>query len=752
MVFAQSSNAAPDSQGVIRAESRLVLVDAVVTDKKGNYVHDLTAKDFRVWEDNKEQSIKTFSFQADPASPSSSQKRYLVLFFDNSTIAFADQARARQAAAQFIDASAGPDRMIAIANFGGSLSITQNFTGDTDRLKKLVAGLKFSNVSPNGDAGGGGVSLAVADYGARDLILALRSLAKSLGTIPGRKTLVLLTGGFPLAGEYISEVTAAIDACNKANVAVYPIDIRGLVAPATGLNFRAVPRTQPAGAGAGILPAVFSSASTIRAVFPLLQLAYFEPQHTGGGGGGGGGAGGGGGHVGGGGGTGGGGSRGGGSGGGSGGGRGGGGAGGGKGGGGSGGGRGGGGSGGGRGGTVGGQPMLNSPLSPYNQARNILPSLADSITGNQQVMYMLADGTGGFVIANTNDLLSGLQKIGKEQNEYYLLGYTPTESQEGSCHTLKVKAEHGMSVRARTGYCNVRAPDLLAGNSTEQALEKQVNAAPAGAGGAAIEAPFFYTAPNTARVAIAMEIPAGKIDFEKQKGKQRSELNILGVAYTAAGTVAARFSDTVKLTFDNKKELEEFQDHPFHYENEFEIPPGKYTLKVAFSSGEESFGKAEIPLAIDAFDGKQFSISGLALSKDVRPISEMDLSRDAALLQDRTPMVTQGLQITPTGIHHFAKTDLAAIYVELYEPMLKEATPPAVGLQLKVVDAKTGQAKEDTGLMNMQKFVQAGNPVIPVALRLPLANLAPGAYRAELKAQDSAGHISAVRITEFNVE
>ena len=39
-------------------------MDAVVTDKKGAYVHDLEAKDFKVWEDNKEQQIKSFSFEA----------------------------------------------------------------------------------------------------------------------------------------------------------------------------------------------------------------------------------------------------------------------------------------------------------------------------------------------------------------------------------------------------------------------------------------------------------------------------------------------------------------------------------------------------------------------------------------------------------------------------------------------------------------------------------------------------------------
>src|SRR5580700_4952391 len=52
---------------VIRKESKLVLVDAVVTDKKGNYVHDLTQKDFKVYEDNKEQQVTSFSMGSDVA-------------------------------------------------------------------------------------------------------------------------------------------------------------------------------------------------------------------------------------------------------------------------------------------------------------------------------------------------------------------------------------------------------------------------------------------------------------------------------------------------------------------------------------------------------------------------------------------------------------------------------------------------------------------------------------------------------------
>src|SRR5579872_2600155 len=155
MAAAQDQQSPPPTT-VIRTETRVVLVDAVVTDKKNNYIHDLTQKDFKVWEDDKTQSISSFSFEADPNS-NADQKRYLVLFFDNSTMNFGDQARAREAAGKFIDKNAGPNHFMAVVNFTGALRVAQNFTSDADRLREVVSGIKSSSVNPNaGPAMGGG--------------------------------------------------------------------------------------------------------------------------------------------------------------------------------------------------------------------------------------------------------------------------------------------------------------------------------------------------------------------------------------------------------------------------------------------------------------------------------------------------------------------------------------------------------------------------------------------------------------------
>jgi VWFA-related protein len=700
------AQAPADSGAVIRTESKLVLVDTVVTDKKGNYVRDLTAKEFKVWEDGKEQEIKSFSAESDP-SGAHSQRHYLVLLFDNSTMDFGDQARARDAASKFIDANGGPNRLMAIANFGGALQIAQNFTEDTQRLKNIVNGVKFSAVAPNAtDASVPQLGAAMASFGSRDVLYAVKDLAKGLSTVPGRKTVIFITAGFPLSPEILSEATAVISACNKANVAIYPIDVRGLIAPAPGKAQLVVPDSPVRFVPAAYRPGASSG------------MLFFVPQHGGSGGT----SGGGGGHPG-----------------------------------------GGGTLGGGRGPT-GGSPSPGSPgrtgggnapsglnpfgtnspgLNPNAQSRMIVPQIPDGGVPNQNIMFMLAQGTGGFVIHDTNDLLGGMDKIGKDQNEYYILGYTPPDSNEGSCHSLKVKVNRGgTEVRSRTGYCNSKPQDLLAGDPSEKTLEAIATAATAGNVKASMELPYFYTSPNVARVDVAMEIATGDLKFEKEKGKYHASMNILGLAYLPNGTVGARFSDTLNLDFTDKKQMEAFKESPMHYENQFDVASGKYNLKVVFAAGGQSFGRLETPLLIEGYDEKQFALSGIALSKQVRKASELGTGLDALLLQDRVPLIADGLQLVPYGDNRFKKTDLAAFYLELYEPLLintAQTTQPLMAYSIRVLDAKTGMPTVDTGLMRVNPPAQKGSPMVPIAAKIPTDNLVPGYYKVEIDARDDAG-------------
>src|SRR5947199_8938006 len=53
---------------VIRSSTRLVMVDVVAQDKRGNPVPDLQATDFKVLEDGKEQKVSIFNFQQSSGS------------------------------------------------------------------------------------------------------------------------------------------------------------------------------------------------------------------------------------------------------------------------------------------------------------------------------------------------------------------------------------------------------------------------------------------------------------------------------------------------------------------------------------------------------------------------------------------------------------------------------------------------------------------------------------------------------------
>lgn len=398
----------------------------------------------------------------------------------------------------------------------------------------------------------------------------------------------------------------------------------------------------------------------------------------------------------------------------------------------------------------------NSPwANPNVQSRMIIPKLPDSPVPNQNIMFMLASGTGGFVIHDTNDLIGGMEKIGKEQDEYYLLGYTPPDSEEGSCHTLKVKVDRGgTEIRFRTGYCNSKPQDVLAGDSDEKSLEVRAAASQPGNVSASMQVPYFYTAPNVARVNVAMEIATDKIKFEKEKGKYHAVVNILGLANLPDGSVGARFSDALKIDFEDKKQMEAFKEHPMHYENQFDVASGKYNLKVVFSSGGDSFGKVEMPLNVDPYDTKQFSMSALALSKEVHRASDLGTGLDALLLEDRVPLIANGMQMVPYGSNQFKKGDFVGFYTELYEPLMVNATStsrPVVAFDLRILDAKSGAQKLDTGLMQVPLPTQAGSPTIPLGAKIPTDSLTPGDYKVEIKAVDSGGK-QFIRSTEIQLE
>jgi VWFA-related protein len=626
------------STPVIHTETREVLVDAIVTGKNGAYIGDLTAKDFHISQDGKEQTIKGFAVESSSAA---SQTRSLVLFFDETSMEARDQIAVRQAAASFIDAEAGPNHRMAIVIFNGSMRIAQNFTDNAGRLKDALNQASFHGLAPSASdadnshdpsraeearaVGRGGNGLATS-FGTRNMIRSLAELGRSLGVLPGRKIVALFAGTLPSSTDPKSEVREAVDAANKSGVAFYPMDVRPVFAQS---DPGAVQQT----------PALHSIS-----IVPLGQAQ--------------------------------------------------------------------------------GDPDASSSLIP------------DSGASGQQVLFNLANGTGGLVVRNTADLLGGLQKIAQEQDQYYVLTYVAPESKEGSCHALRVKVDRKQTtVRSRTTYCADKPLDLLAGTTAGKELENRAAGADAGGIGASMQLSFFYISPRLARVKLAMEIPLGGLKFENRKGKLHAEVNFLGVASTTPdGAVGARFSDALKLDYDSQAQIEGLRGKPLHYEKEFKIAPGHYNFTLAFNSGGENFGKLQAPLAVDARVPGELAMSGLVLSKETQPAAELGLGAAGSLVEDRTPLVAEGVQMIPSGSNQFTKSEIGFFYFEVYAP-----DPAAARVRIRVLDRKTGEAKSDTGLLKLDLPQGGSAEAVPAGSKLPVDALADGSYELEVTASDTAG-------------
>ena len=247
-----------------------------VKDKDGRVIEGLTANDFVVTEDGEPQTVSFVEFQrlpdrpaearaASPAprepavvsAPSATQgqiaipppgdaryrdRRLLVLYFDLTAMPPADQMRAYTAAQTFIDTQMQPSDLLAIMTFGGgAVRVKQDFTGDWGALREVMQTLIFGD-DKDGDGIPDNTDIGTA-FGQDDAefsilntdrqLSALQTAATMLRGLPEQKALIYFASGLRLNGvDNQAQLRATTNAAIRANVALHPIDARGLVAQA----------------------------------------------------------------------------------------------------------------------------------------------------------------------------------------------------------------------------------------------------------------------------------------------------------------------------------------------------------------------------------------------------------------------------------------------------------------------------------------------------------------------------------------
>jgi VWFA-related protein len=280
----------PRASSSLRTGTQLVVLDVVVTDSKQNPVHNLSASDFTVFEDNTTQRIKSFEEHTTTNAAKSEPPLVLppgnftnytnvaagaplnILLLDTLNTPNDAQTFVRNQIRLFLKKSP-PNVPLAIFGLSTHLWLLQPFTADP-RLLQAAIDHKTPKTSPlmdNATTGDKSDTLALemmeahtpliivrrtqqfeAEQSSDNLQLrtrytlnALNQMARYLSGLPGRKNLIWFSGSFPISilpdDNLLNPFEITADSSDKfrqttallanSQVAVYPIDARGLAGP-----------------------------------------------------------------------------------------------------------------------------------------------------------------------------------------------------------------------------------------------------------------------------------------------------------------------------------------------------------------------------------------------------------------------------------------------------------------------------------------------------------------------------------------
>jgi VWFA-related protein len=280
------------TQTPLRTETRMVQLSVVVHDKSGAPVENLTKDDFVVTDEKQLQTVRVFEMETNQAPttrpaalPANTYTNRLaaqsgvpnsvtVILLDGLNTNISDQNYARLGVVKFL-AQLHPEDRVAIYTLGRDLRILQEFTNDSASLLKTIQNYKgrgsadLAASSPSAISGfnsqqsfGSGLTTInflfndeqqkeAAFYTTNrvhETVEAMKAIANHVSSLPGRKNLIWVSGSFPLAfgfdntqrnifaekQSFDSDIADAVRALNAANLAIYPVDARGLLAPDMG--------------------------------------------------------------------------------------------------------------------------------------------------------------------------------------------------------------------------------------------------------------------------------------------------------------------------------------------------------------------------------------------------------------------------------------------------------------------------------------------------------------------------------------
>ncbi len=213
--------------GKLSSNVKLVTVYAVVRDKHGKIVPNLTKDDFNLEEDGRPQTISNFVVQADVPLT-------LGLLVDTSESQRAVIVPEREASYTFLDHMLTAKDVAFVIHFDREVELLQDLTASRPKLQAALQLLDTPQLDRSGDNGGSGGGTGDDNGGRRGrgagggthLYDAIWLASNDVMTKQsGRKAIFVLSDGVDRGSK--ESLTGAIEAAQRANTSVYTIYFAG---------------------------------------------------------------------------------------------------------------------------------------------------------------------------------------------------------------------------------------------------------------------------------------------------------------------------------------------------------------------------------------------------------------------------------------------------------------------------------------------------------------------------------------------
>ena len=233
---AQKKNTEPEPPKLIETiDVRLINVDVIVTDRRGNFVPNLKKEDFQVLENGVPKTITNFyevegsrarTVIADevggqvtaPQAVTEETKRRIIFYVDNLTLNPFNRNRVFNEMKTFLKTAMRPGDEAMVATFNRSMKVRVPFTRDMAQIESILeslareSALGIANRSESRttqdrirDARTYDEAVATArtyassvEHDLRQSVASLNALMSTLAGVEGKKVLVLTSEGFPM--------------------------------------------------------------------------------------------------------------------------------------------------------------------------------------------------------------------------------------------------------------------------------------------------------------------------------------------------------------------------------------------------------------------------------------------------------------------------------------------------------------------------------------------------------------------------